>query len=348
MKRTFMAVVTLTAALPLALLAEDATLHRQKSFPAKAGGTVKVEAAFHDVVLTVRPGETVDVTVDIKASGWGSSQQEFVKSCEPEFSQAGDTILIRSKPKSHFSFGWQNLTAKIDVRVPPGVALDVSSGSGDCSLTGETGAAARFHTGSGDITVDGACRTLETSSGSGDVKATLAQETEKVEMSAGSGDLLVSGGVRELAMETGSGSATARLTRQADKVRLHSGSGDLTLKGGAGRLSAHSGSGTIAAEGLTGGAEIESSSGDVTARWADVPGGSKISVQTSSGEIRLAFPAGAQFTGLLDTSSGDIRCDFPGTLKGRGQRSFALAGGDGSTDLQAESGSGDIQIISAK
>lgn len=348
MEKRSLAVVALIAAFPLAAAAEDASLHREKSFPAKPGGTVKVEASFHDVTVTVRPGDTVDVTVDVRASGWGSSQQEFVKSCEPEFTQTGDALAIRSKPRGRLTFGWQSVDAKIDVRVPPGMALDLYSGSGDCSLKGDAGAPVKVHTGSGDIGMDGACRSLETSSGSGSVKAALGQESGRVEMRSGSGDLLVSGPVRELAMETGSGTATARLSRPAEKVRLHSGSGDLTLNGGARHLAAHSGSGSIVAEGLTGGAELESSSGDVTARWKEPPGGGRVLAETGSGEIRLTFPAGAQFSGLLDTSSGDIRCDFPGTLKGRNQHSFSLAGGAGSTELQVETGSGDIQVVAAK
>jgi hypothetical protein len=340
--------VALIAALPLATAAEDATLHREKSFPAKPGGTVKVEASFHDVIVSVRPGETVDVTVDVKASGWPNGQQEFVKSCEPEFTQTGDTLVIRSKPKSRFSFGWQSLDARIEVRMPPGMALDAYSGSGHCSLKGDTGASARFHTGSGDIAVEGSCTSLDTSSGSGSVIAKLSGEADRAVLGAGSGDLEFSGEVRELTMATGSGDATARLSGKAAKVKLNSGSGDLFITGGAGELGAKSGSGSITAEGLSGGARIETGSGDVRAKWDESPKGGQIGASSSSGSVSLTFPKDAQFTGLIDTSSGDIRCDFPGTLKGRDNRRFSLAGPAGSTDLQVETSSGDIQVIAAR
>jgi DUF4097 and DUF4098 domain-containing protein YvlB len=301
------------------------------------------------VVVSVRAGATVDVTVDVKASGWGTSQQEFVKSCEPQYSDAGSTILIRSKPGNHFSFGWQNLTAKIEVRMPPGMGLDVSSGSGDCSLTGDTeGSPVRYSTGSGDISISGACKSLITESGSGNVKATLTKEAEKAELSAGSGDIQVSGAIQDLSVETGSGSVGVKLSGPAAKVSLHTGSGDVDLKGAARELTAHSGSGLIEAEGLVGGAQIESSSGDVTARWSESPRGEKISVDTSSGSVHLSFPAGAAFSGRLDTNSGDIRCDFPGTLRGKREGSFALAGPAGSAELTVDTSSGDIQIIAAK
>ena len=338
-----------TLALPLAALSTEPALHREKSFPAKPGGTVRVEAGFQDVLVTVRPGATVDVTVDVKVSGWGSSDESFIKSCEPEYSDSGDTILIRCKPSFNVTFGWRTTQAKIDVKMPAGMSIDASSGSGDCSVKGDTGGfPVSLHAGSGDVVLEGACRTLKADTGSGNVKATLAKDTDSADLHTGSGDIQVSGPVRDLAAETGSGDVCLDLKGGKAKVSLRSGSGDLSLKGGAGDLTAKSASGGITAEGLTGTALMKTNSGDILARWVEAPRGEKVSVRSSSGGVRLTFPAGTSLSGMLDTSSGDLQCEFPGTLKGRHQRTFVLAGPQGSADLAVETSSGDIQVVATK
>lgn len=340
---------TLTVALPLAVLSAEPSLHREKSFSAKPGGTVRVEAAFQDVLVTVRPGATVDVTVDVKVSGWGSSDEEFIKACEPQFSESGDTILVRCKPSFQVTFGWRTTQAKIDVKMPPGMSIDASSGSGDCSVMGDTGGfPVSLHTGSGGVVLEGACRTLKADTGSGDVKVTLAKETDGVDLHTGSGDIQISGPVRELAVETGSGDVSADLKSGKTKVSLTSGSGDISLKGGTGDLTAKSGSGDITAEGLMGEASLMTSSGEISARWAEAPRGEKVSARSSSGSVRLEFPSGASLSGTLGTSSGDLRCEFPGTYKGSHQRSFVLSGPQGSSELTVETSSGGIQVVKAK
>jgi DUF4097 and DUF4098 domain-containing protein YvlB len=339
----------LAAGVSLAFLAAEPSLHREKSFQAKPGGTLRVEAAFQDVLVTVRPGATVDVTVDVKVSGWGGSDEEFVKSCEPQFSETGDTILIRCQTSLHFTFGWRTTVAKIDVKMPPGMTIDASSGSGDCVVKGDTGGfPVNLHTGSGDVGLEGACKALSAKSGSGGVKVSLTKEAERAEIQTGSGNIQVAGPVRELSVETGSGDVRADLKGGKGIVSLRSGSGDLELKGGAADLKAKSGSGGISAEGLTGSAAMKTGSGDITVRWAKAPHGGKMEVESSSGHVQLTFPADASFTGLLRTSSGDVRCDFPGAFKGSRKQSFALTGPQGSADLSVETSSGDIQVLAAK
>jgi DUF4097 and DUF4098 domain-containing protein YvlB len=283
----------------------------------------------------------------VKVSGWGGSDEEFIKSCEPQFSETGDTIRVQCDSSFHFTFGWRTTEAKIDVKMPPGMRLDASSGSGDCSLKGEIGGfPVAFHSGSGDAILDGACKSFTATTGSGDIKAAFTKDVEITDLHTGSGDITVAGPVGDLSVETGSGDVRADLTGGKARASLRSGSGDLTLKGGAAELNARSGSGSITAEGLTGPATLKTSSGEISARWAGAPRDGKVSVRSSSGGVRLAFPAGTTFQGLLDTTSGDVLCDFPGTLNSRGQ-TFAFSGPQGSAELTVETASGDIQVSKA-
>ncbi|MGA9750727.1 MAG: hypothetical protein WBS54_02960 [Acidobacteriota bacterium] len=65
----------------------------------------------------------------------------------------GNTVLVRSRA-SHRTIGYRNCRGTIALKVPPGMALDLHSGSGDCRIAGETaGMAATCDTGSGDITI---------------------------------------------------------------------------------------------------------------------------------------------------------------------------------------------------
>ena len=342
-------VAVAVAAISLAVLGAEPSLHREKSFSPKPGGTVRVEAAFQDVVVTVRPGASVEVTVDVKVSGWGGSDEDFLKACEPQFSETADAIVVHCKPSVHFTFGLKTTLAKIDVKMPPGMGIEASSGSGDCSVKGDTGGfPVSISTGSGDVLLDGACKSLQAETGSGDVKASFSKDAEKAEFRTGSGDVLVSGPVQELSAETGSGDVRLELKGGKAKVSLRTGSGDADLKGGAVDLTARSGSGEITADGLTGAATLKTGSGDISATWAQGPHGEKLSAKSSSGSVHLAFPAGTGLAGLLTSVSGRIHSDFPGAPKGSGEKSFALTGSQGSSDLEVETISGDIHVVAAK
>ncbi len=304
LKRALIAGTLLAAS--LAATAEAATFHTSKTFAPKPGGALKVEAAFQDVKVTVAPGSSVEVTVDMKATTWPRDSKESLKAYEPTFSEEGNTILVRSRPKSGFSVGFSNCEGLIAVKMPPGMHLDLNTGSGDLEVTGDLGPV--------DVTCD-----------------------------TGSGDVRVEGALRNASAETGSGDVKLALTAAATAVKAHTGSGDVNLSGGAGRLEASTGSGDIVAEGLSGPGSFETGSGDIRCRWTQVPAGAKVKAETGSGDVTFKVPAGAVLAGELHSSSGEVRSDFPGTSSNHGRR-FALAGGAGAGELAVDTGSGSISV----
>lgn len=336
------------AAWSLAALASEATLHREKSFAAKPGGTVRVEASFHDIRVRVRPGSTVDVVVDVKASTWPGDPQEFVKASEPQFSEEGDTLLVRCKPSFRISFGYQNVDAKILVDLPPGMDLDLSTGSGDVQVKGDNaGRAVTCSTGSGDVAFDGGAAKLAVHTGSGGVRAKMSPAGAEAELETGSGDVEVEGGVASLTARTGSGGIAVRLSSPAKSVRLRSSSGDVELTGGAEAAQVHTSSGGVRLAGLAGNADLGSSSGDVEASWTKLAAGDEARVRTGSGSVRLELPRGTSPSGTLDTGSGDIVSDFPGVFNKR-HTTCTLAGGAGSPKLDVATSSGDITVRAEK
>jgi hypothetical protein len=296
---------TLLAA-SLAAAAEAATFHTSKTFTPKPGGTLKVEAAFQDIKVTIAPGTSVEVTVDMKATTWPQDSKESLKPYEPVFSEEGNTLLIRSKPKGAFTIGFSNCSGLIAVKMPPGMHVDLSTGSGDLEVSGDLGAS--------DLTCD-----------------------------TGSGDVKVEGALRNASAETGSGDVKLTLTAPAAAVKAHTGSGNVTLSGGASRIEASTGSGDIVAEGLSGAGSFETGSGDIKGRWAQLPAGTKVKAETGSGDVTLKVPAGAILSGELHSSSGDVKSEFPGTSSDHGRR-FAFAGGAGAGELGVDTGSGNITV----
>jgi hypothetical protein len=305
MQTKYLWTVALIAALGLSASAESLKWHEEKSLPAKPGGTLKVEASFQDVLVTIAPGSTIRVAVDIEVSSWPGDSKTYLDALKPVYREEGNTILVRSRA-SHWTIGYSNCRGTIALKVPPGMALDLRSGSGDCRIDGDTaGMPATCDTGSGDVEIHGAARSVTADTGSGDVRI--------------------------------------RLAARAEKVKIDTGSGDVDFQGEAGEFEGDTGSGGITAMGLTGSARFDTGSGDVKAGWERLPAGTSVTADTGSGGVQLTLPAGTALSGLLGSSSGEIRCDFPGTLSSREKR-YELSGGGGSASVRVKTGSGDITI----
>lgn len=151
----------------VAAAAEPATYHGTKTLTPKPGGTLHVEGAFHDITVVLAPGTSVEVTVDMKISSWPGDSKEALKAYEPTYSEEGNTILIRSRSKASFSMGTFNSSGSIAIRMPPGMNLDLHTGSGDIrsDYPGTSSQKGRHWSFSGGA---GSCR-LSVETGSGDI-----------------------------------------------------------------------------------------------------------------------------------------------------------------------------------
>lgn len=303
--RTLLAGLFLAAALGAA--GETATFHGTKTLAPKQGGTLKVEGSFQDISVTLAPGTSVEVTVDMKLSAWPQDSKEALKAYEPVYSEEGNTLLIRCRSQHQLSVGFLNSSGTIAIRMPPGMNLDLHTGSGDLEVRGDLG--------SYDLVGD-----------------------------TGSGDVRMEGGLRTLSAETGSGDVKAKLTAPATSAKIHTGSGDVNFSGGCARFEASAGSGNITADGLVGPGTFETGSGDIEALWTRLADGTAVKAESGSGRIHLGLPADATLSGDLDTGSGDIRSDFPGKSSQKG-RHWSFLGGPGASRFSVETGSGDIHVV---
>lgn len=303
--RTLLAGLFLAVA--LGAFAESATYHGTKTLSPKPGGTLRVEGSFQDISVTVAPGSSVEVTVDMKISAWPQDSKEALKAYEPTYSEEGSTLLVSSRSKLKLNMGFFNSSGTIAIRMPPGMNLDLDTGSGDIEVRGDLG--------SNDLACD-----------------------------TGSGDVRVEGNLNALSAETGSGDIKAKLTAPATSAKIHTGSGDVEFSGGCARFDATAGSGNITANGLAGPGTFETGSGDIKALWTRLAEGMTVKAESGSGNIHLGLPANATLSGNVDTGSGDIRSDYPGTSSQKG-RHWSFSGGPGASHFGVETGSGDIQVV---
>lgn len=280
-------------------------IHQEHSFKARPGAEVVVDVSFHGVEVTARPGDTVDVTVDIEIKGSGSSSKNAANELQPVFLEKGNKLIIRSTRKN--GFHWKSLSAKgrVTVQMPPGMDLTVDSSSGGAEISGDFGDA-------------------------------------EVLFDASSGSLRVHGAMRKLTSDTSSGSVRVELERPLEGFAADASSGSVRLTGGAHHATVDTSSGSINLSGLLGDASFDSSSGSISAQWDAIPPGAAVNADASSGSVTLRFPAGTVLAGSVDTGSGGISTDFPGRLE---DDHLTLNGGTGAVQVRIDTSSGGVRLI---
>ncbi len=302
----FAAIFVLILALPVLAFSATETSHTERSFPAATGGSVTIDASFHAVEVTARPGETVDVVVDLEFSASEKKAKSLLAEYEPRFEVNGDDIVIRStREKTTWNWGWNTSKGKITVSMPPGMDLVIDNSSGSVFLKGDFGAA--------EVTVDNS---------SGSVKGDTAMAVLSIDNSSGRTDI--------------------KALRPLDQFQVDCSSGSVNFEGGATSVEVDSSSGSVELYGLLGDAKVDTSSGSVKAVWQSIPPGAKVRIGTSSGGVRLGFPEGAEFNGEVDTSSGGIRSDFPATKEKSNYWRFE--GGSNAVQLSVETSSGGVRL----
>ena len=306
-----MRVRTIVAAFAACLLvagsaAAEIEIHQKHRFDARPGATVVVDVSFHSVEVTARPGNAVDVTVDITVKGSGSSAKNAANDLTPVFKEEGDKLIIRSIRKKGWS--WRSVSAKgrVTVQMPPGMNLTIDSSSGSAKITGDFGdGVVRFDASSGSLTVDGAMGELHSETSSGSVKASVSNLVESFTASASSGSVRFSGSAR--------------------------------------RAKASTSSGSINVAGLHGPGSFSASSGSIKAQWEAISPETEVRASASSGSVTLWFPEKTRISGLLQVSSGGLHSDFPALI--RSKKTLELDGGADAIDLQVSTSSGSIKLL---
>ncbi len=280
-------------------------LHQEHTFAARPGQTVSIDVSFHRVEINIQPGATVHAVVDLSTSGSGGKAERIIEELRPVFQEKGDTIIIRSTRKGGWSWSGGKLKGSVTVTMPPDLDLRVDSSSGSILIDGDLG--------------DG-----------------------ETDCDASSGSVTVRGAMRRLNVDTSSGSTRVELTRPLESFTADASSGSVRLSGGAHTVSVDTSSGSITLADLLGDADLDASSGSITARWDSIPPGASIQAEASSGSVTLELPRGTEISGRASTGSGGIRSDFPGTFE---KRSATFSGGSGAVEVWVSTSSGSVKVL---
>ncbi len=191
------------------------------------------------------------------------------------------------------TIGGTGTSVHVEVEVPSGVPVDVSTTFGDLRVQGSSGDA-KVRTGAGNVRVE-RCLTLEASTGAGDVEVGAC-----------------TGG----AATTGTGGVT--IDSSEGGLHARTGAGDLVVRtSSGGAVSAVTGAGDITLELLSGSCECRSGAGDVTVA---VPPGEPVWLDLKAGLGRVrkdVEPVGAPAEGQpylsvrARTGLGDVTVRHP-------------------------------------
>jgi hypothetical protein len=161
---------------------------------------------------------------------------------------------------------------------------------------------------------------------------------------SGSGDIVTDSVGRFLTASTGSGNLRAHgISGPAD---LQSGSGDITLdESGSGDIKARTGSGNVHIHGLNGGLTARAGSGDID---ADGHLNGPANLSSGSGNVKLRLGSDAHFNLEASTGSGDIRIRYPNAPHQDDHSRHHLTApiNGGGQPLEVRTGSGDVEISS--
>jgi hypothetical protein len=340
------------AILPGPSAAREDTLCEQSRLVVEARGlkSVRVENARGRVRVVPSPDGRLHITALKLTSGKSSPQAvELARDTRVETSTTGARYLVRVHyPQSHVvrvsflrllkgELSLPSVKVRLIIELPPGLALELESTSGDFETSDLTGPQDLRST-SGDIEVRGAGSPVSLVTTSGDV---TASGLGGARVRSVSGGVAVDGARGPLEVRTTSGEIAVR--GAADSVRVASVSGDIEVDGAPRGLEAGSTSGSVIVSGrVNGTARVRTTSGNVrlelgaAARRADV--------NTVSGEIAVRLAAGLACDLTLKSTSGSLDADVPIQIRTMTRRELSGAVSGGGIPVSLRSTSGDITV----
>lgn len=208
---------------------------RDERVPATGLTALEVSTINGDVDVRARGGVT-EAVVTLRA---GPGQHAATLVQEASVERRNGTLRVEVPRRT--GGAWLGAdSVDVDVSVPPGLDVGVE-------------------TGSGDITLYGACAGVTLSAGSGDL---AVAEATGAHLSAGTGDVHVD---RATWVRARVGSGDVRLAEVQDEVRVKGGSGDVTVQHARGDVEINGGSGDIAVGAVEeGNVQLQTASGDIS------------------------------------------------------------------------------------
>ena len=219
----------------------------------EATAPVRIDAITRASDLAVHTSDSSQVAVRVHPFRDSSSARSYAEDTLVDMS--GSELRIEV-PRSAGIFFANHPRLRIDVHVPFGSALKVSTGSGEVTAEGRLDEV-RVRSGSGDVTLP-ECGPTEVTTGSGNITVHSAHDAEFL---CGSGSVRLGTATGQVRAKAGSGDV---IVSQAADISVTAASGDIkiTTLAGTGRLRAASGN-LIVQDGVHGSLNASTASGDI-------------------------------------------------------------------------------------
>lgn len=344
-------VTFIVAAMAASTAAWAASRDLEELFACDADARVSIDNVSGSV--TVRPWDRPEIKIDVKV-GSDVERVEFSRSR----SRPGVEVILPKRSR-----GRTDKDCHIDVMCPRGVSLDIEAVSADIHVAGIHGDT-DINSVSGDVEIKDAANDVEIKNVSGEID--VAGEMRALQISTISGGVEIAGSSKTIGVESVSGSIT--VGADADEARLHTTSGQITAKGILAAIDSESVSGRINIEEIHLEADVASMSGSIHVLGAmprdlslasisgDVryegglhPGG-RLDMSSKSGALRVALPSNIDASFDISTLSGGIHNELGGgqqrDSRGGPGKALSFKTGEGRSQIELESASGDVQIKS--
>jgi Putative adhesin/Domain of unknown function (DUF5668) len=276
--------------------------------------------------INVYADDTPQIRVSTRKTAYGSNQNEAQNRAgraHVSVNQTGNTYIV--EPQETSSEG-RPVRTDMEVHVPKGATLTVTTDNGGVQVTGTTSAVSivdrhgdvEVHQAGSDVSVDASSDNVSVVGAAGDVRVT--GRASHVEISDVRGSATTQGTFDSLRFEhVDKGvrfiSNRTDLTVSQLNGRLElEGGGDLTLSDASGNVSLITKDRDITFENVMGHTHIENTSGGISLRFSQPPK-EPIEISNRSGEISIELPAKAAFDIDARSDNGEIETEFDDASK---------------------------------
>jgi DUF4097 and DUF4098 domain-containing protein YvlB len=276
--------------------AEDLKLIREKSFSAKDWDNVYVNASGADVnIESWNKQETY-----VKVFGNRRAEEKLNISIEQE---SGTVRVIAKKRGSFFNWFGNNISVRIEIRVPKNQNTHIETSGGDINIANINGVF-KLDTSGGDITLDNTNGKLKAETSGGDIN--LSVHKGEMNLSTSGGDIICNGTNGDLRAETSGGDI--KISSADGKIYTDTSGGDITIdytginKG----VEAETSGGSIHVKlpsNFKAKVHLETTGGDISNNFNNAR-----TMHVSRGEVDAEFNGGGEIL-RLETTGGDVTVD---------------------------------------
>ncbi|HEX9251596.1 MAG TPA: DUF4097 family beta strand repeat-containing protein [Ignavibacteriaceae bacterium] len=325
-------------------------------------------AADKEKTFNVSKGDMLNVSAsngNVNISIW-SKDQAYIKAFNIDEDDLNDLKIEQTGNKVVVDFkGQDSDDFYLEISIPTYMHLDISSGAGNISVSGNAAGKVEIATGGGNINLNDVGDKLSVSTGGGNVS--VGNINGESEISTGGGNISIGDAKNKTEVSTGGGNisigniggsgevSTAGGNISVGKVsgnaELSTAGGNINLDGASGKVETNTAGGNINLKNISGSIEANTAGGNIYAELMPTAN-SNSEFNTASGDINLKIPSDAKVSieatvyvaKNLSEADADklIKSDFEPTNvdfhKNEFIKKFVLNGGGSMIELNTASG----------